>query len=147
MSYIVQHTPLSLLLFLFPFFYCLWCSCYWSVWSSYPNVVLTSFLSTLALSLGCIYSAEYLHNKLVEFVLRWPMEMFDITPIGRVVNRFSKDVDTCDNTLPLNLRVAVMQLFAVIPYSAHSISHSSLGLYHHHFSFIPILLSFILSCS
>ncbi|XP_032595385.1 multidrug resistance-associated protein 1 isoform X3 [Drosophila grimshawi] len=76
--------------------------------------VVTSFLSTLALSLGCIYSAEYLHETLVHFVLRWPMELFDITPQGRIVNRFSKDVDTCDNTLPLNLRVAVMQMFAVL---------------------------------
>ncbi|XP_032595403.1 multidrug resistance-associated protein 1 isoform X22 [Drosophila grimshawi] len=75
--------------------------------------VVTSFLSTLALSLGCIYSAEYLHETLVHFVLRWPMELFDITPQGRIVNRFSKDVDTCDNTLPLNLRVAVMQMFAL----------------------------------
>ncbi|KRF85630.1 multidrug resistance-associated protein 1 isoform X15 [Drosophila virilis] len=76
--------------------------------------VVTSFFSTLALSLGCIYSAAYLHETLVHFVLRWPMELFDITPQGRVVNRFSKDVDTCDNTLPLNLRVAVSQLFAVL---------------------------------
>lgn len=42
------------------------------------------------------------------------MEMFDITPLGRIVNRFSKDVDTIDNTLPLNLRVVILQLFAVI---------------------------------
>ncbi|XP_064537335.1 multidrug resistance-associated protein 1 isoform X4 [Drosophila montana] len=76
--------------------------------------VATSFFSNLALSLGCIYSAAYLHETLVHFVLRWPMELFDITPQGRVVNRFSKDVDTCDNTLPLNLRVAISQLFAVL---------------------------------
>lgn len=76
--------------------------------------VATSYLSTLALSLGCIYSAKFLHDTLVHYTLRWPMELFDITPLGRIVNRFSKDVDTVDNTLPLNLRVAVMQLFAVI---------------------------------
>nr|NP_995703.1 Multidrug-Resistance like protein 1, isoform N [Drosophila melanogaster]AAS64694.1 Multidrug-Resistance like protein 1, isoform N [Drosophila melanogaster] len=76
--------------------------------------VVTGYLSTLILSLGCVYSARYMHNVLLHGTLRWPMEMFDITPLGRIVNRFSKDVDTIDNTLPLNLRVVILQLFAVL---------------------------------
>ncbi|XP_064537334.1 multidrug resistance-associated protein 1 isoform X3 [Drosophila montana] len=76
--------------------------------------VATSFFSTLALSLGCIYSAAYLHETVLHSVFRWPMELFDMTPLGRVVNRFSKDVDTCDNTLPQNLRASVSQFFAVL---------------------------------
>ncbi|KRJ97649.1 uncharacterized protein Dyak_GE18601, isoform D [Drosophila yakuba] len=76
--------------------------------------VVTGYLSTLILSLGCVYSARFMHNVLLHGTLRWPMEMFDITPLGRIVNRFSKDVDTIDNTLPLNLRVVILQLFAVL---------------------------------
>lgn len=76
--------------------------------------VAASYGSTLALSLGCIYSAKFLHETLIVGTMRWPMELFDITPLGRIVNRFSKDVDTVDNTLPLNLRFGVLQLYSVI---------------------------------
>lgn len=63
--------------------------------------------------------------------MRWPMELFDITPIGRVVNRFSKDVDTCDTTLPLNLRVAISQFFAVISYIPSHLSNFYKHFYSH----------------
>ncbi|XP_017047283.1 multidrug resistance-associated protein 1 isoform X18 [Drosophila ficusphila] len=76
--------------------------------------VIGGYLSTLILSLGCVYSARYMHNVLLQATMHWPMEMFDITPLGRIVNRFSKDIDTIDNTLPLNLRFGILQLFVVL---------------------------------
>nr|XP_036672391.1 multidrug resistance-associated protein 1 isoform X20 [Drosophila suzukii] len=76
--------------------------------------VATNFFSSLAISLGCLKCSEVLHNVLLLGTMRWPMEMFDITPLGRIVNRFSKHIDTIDNTLALNLRVVILQLFAVL---------------------------------
>ncbi|XP_032311198.1 multidrug resistance-associated protein 1 isoform X23 [Drosophila ananassae] len=73
--------------------------------------VLTNFFSSLAISLGCLECSRVLHNTLLHFNLRWPMELFDTTPLGRVVNRFSKDIDTIDIILPLNIRVVLMQAF------------------------------------
>lgn len=54
-----------------------------------------------------------MQDILLTNVLRWPMELFDTTPVGRVLNRFSKDVDTVDNVLPQVIRSWIMMFFAV----------------------------------
>jgi len=76
-------------------------------------LVLSSFASTLTLALGSIYAAIFMHNILLTNVLRWPMEVFDQTPIGRILNRFSKEVDVVDTVLPQNIRSWIQQFFGV----------------------------------
>uniref|UniRef100_A0A1I8M691 ABC-type glutathione-S-conjugate transporter n=2 Tax=Musca domestica TaxID=7370 RepID=A0A1I8M691_MUSDO len=76
--------------------------------------VITSFFSTLAIGLGGVYCSKVLHAVMLDYVFRWPMELFDTTPLGRIVNRFSKDMDTVDNILPLNLRVVITQAYSVL---------------------------------
>ncbi|XP_052851275.1 multidrug resistance-associated protein 1 isoform X14 [Drosophila gunungcola] len=77
--------------------------------------VATNFFSSLAISLGCLECSRVLHQTLLYFNLRWPMELFDTTPLGRVVNRFSKDIDTIDNVLPFNIRVVIGQAYMYWP--------------------------------
>lgn len=45
-----------------------------------------------------------LHEYLLHNVLRLPMTFFYITPCGRILARFSNDINTLDTRLPLNLR-------------------------------------------
>merc|ERR1719187_1181897 len=45
-----------------------------------------------------------MHKNMLARIMMAPMSFFDTTPLGRVVNRFAKDVDVCDNTLPGSLR-------------------------------------------
>uniref|UniRef100_A0A182WGR0 ABC-type glutathione-S-conjugate transporter n=1 Tax=Anopheles minimus TaxID=112268 RepID=A0A182WGR0_9DIPT len=62
--------------------------------------VLANFIASLTFALGALYAAKTMHELLLRYVLHWPMFLYDTTPLGRVLNRFSKDVDTVDNTLP-----------------------------------------------
>lgn len=57
-----------------------------------------------AMARGSINSSRVLHKLLLENIMRSPMQFFDTTPLGRVVNRFSKDIDTVDSSIPHSIR-------------------------------------------
>lgn len=75
---------------------------------------VTILLGTLALSLGSLKGAMLLHNGLLHNILRSPMSFFDTTPLGRIVNRFSKDVDTMDLAIPMTVRSWLMCFLQVV---------------------------------
>ncbi|XP_068632708.1 multidrug resistance-associated protein 1 isoform X2 [Battus philenor] len=77
--------------------------------------VISVSVSSLALYLGTLAAARTLHATLLAGVLRAPsIGFFDCTPVGRVLNRFSKDVDVLDNVLPMTLRGWTSCFFAVL---------------------------------
>ncbi|ORY40399.1 P-loop containing nucleoside triphosphate hydrolase protein [Rhizoclosmatium globosum] len=59
-------------------------------------------------------AAKTLHEKALARVLRCPVYFFDTTPLGRIINRFSRDVDAVDNSIALNFRQLVQQLSVTI---------------------------------
>lgn len=76
--------------------------------------VFSVFIATLALFLGTLGAAVYLHNNLLKRVMRAPIPaFFDVTPVGRIINRMSHDVDTVDNDFPATLRAWVSCFFSV----------------------------------
>jgi ABC-type multidrug transport system fused ATPase/permease subunit len=69
------------------------------------------FLYAIILSLGMVRAAGKLHHMMLQKILRAPMAFFDTTPLGRITNRFSADIDIMDNTLPLTFRITLNSLF------------------------------------
>ncbi|GJE96593.1 ABC transporter [Phanerochaete sordida] len=63
------------------------------------------FLMGLMFSFLTFYASRGLHKVSIERVMHAPMSFFETTPLGRIMNRFSKDIDTIDNMLGDSLRM------------------------------------------
>lgn len=72
------------------------------------------FLGTLLLANSSVAASQILHSKLLNNMLRVPMVFFDTTPIGRVVNRFAKDIFTIDEAIPQSFRSWLLCLLGVL---------------------------------
>ncbi|CAO3565475.1 unnamed protein product [Mortierella alpina] len=60
-------------------------------------------VSWLMFAIARIRASKLLHHNLSTKVLHLSMSFFDITPLGRILNRFSSDVATMDDRLPNKL--------------------------------------------
>lgn len=58
----------------------------------------------------CTSASIRLHNNMFGQILRAPMRFFETSPVGRVLNRFTKDLGTVDEMLP-GIILDVMAIF------------------------------------
>ncbi|CAB3994460.1 multidrug resistance-associated 7-like [Paramuricea clavata] len=79
---------------------------------AFANTVFTFFRAFL-FAYGGVHAAQVIHEKLLKSILRAPISFFDVTPIGRVVNRFSSDTYSIDDSLPFMMNIFMAQLFGV----------------------------------
>lgn len=68
------------------------------------------FIWSVALTILGTRASRVMLQRAVARVLRAPMSFFDTTPLGRITNRFSKDVDTMDNSLTDSMRMFFMTM-------------------------------------
>ena len=66
---------------------------------SFGSLVAAS-IATLSIASLYLYFSQQLHNKILNSVTRAPILFFDSNPLGRIINRFSKDTAVSDGTLP-----------------------------------------------
>ncbi len=68
------------------------------------------FLFAVGVSVFGTQASKIMLDRAMVRVLRAPMSFFDTTPLGRITNRFSKDIDVMDNNLTDNLRMYLMTI-------------------------------------
>ena len=65
----------------------------------------------LLVSLRC---SERLHDKMVLAVLQAPVLFFDSNPVGRILNRFSKDIGCLDEELPKIFLISIQFILILL---------------------------------
>ncbi|XP_068849116.1 ATP-binding cassette sub-family C member 12-like [Capricornis sumatraensis] len=61
-----------------------------------------------------LMASSCLHDRVFDKILESPMSFFDRTPTGRLMNRFSKDMDELDVRLPFHAENFLQQFFMVL---------------------------------
>ncbi|XP_051770128.1 ATP-binding cassette sub-family C member 3 isoform X2 [Ctenopharyngodon idella] len=70
--------------------------------------------SSFTLALGKIQGSRKLHQALLDNKFHTPQSFFDTTPIGRIINRFSKDIYVIDEVLPSTVLMFLGTFFASV---------------------------------
>ena len=74
---------------------------------------LSMLILSIVVAICTLNASKKMHKNMLSSVLHCPMSFFDTTPLGRIVNRFAKDIDVCDNTLPMNIQQMLSTIFSV----------------------------------
>ncbi|XP_076457523.1 multidrug resistance-associated protein 1-like isoform X2 [Babylonia areolata] len=75
---------------------------------------VTTLLFVALVTLRTVAASKTLHAAMLNAVMRQPISFFDTTPLGRVMNRFSRDVDTVDGQMAMLVLRVLQQLSTVV---------------------------------
>ncbi|KAL1588310.1 hypothetical protein WHR41_02807 [Cladosporium halotolerans] len=75
---------------------------------------LLQFAFSVFLTVYGTKSSKTMLHRAYTRVLRAPMSFFDTTPLGRIINRFGKDVDTMDNVLTDAIRMFTLTMAMIV---------------------------------
>jgi ABC-type multidrug transport system fused ATPase/permease subunit len=56
-------------------------------------------LRSYVLYMGSLKASKRIHSQLINSILRAKVRFFDVTPVGRIINRFSSDMETIDQNV------------------------------------------------
>lgn len=125
-----------------------------------------TLLNSYWLITSSLYAAKRLHDAMLNSILRAPMVFFHTNPLGRIINRFAKDLGDIDRNVAIFVNmfmgqiwqllstfvligiVSTMSLWAIMPllvlfYGAY-LYYQVLGTFYSH---IPLLLpNFFMFC-
>lgn len=78
----------------------------------FPGIFLFMF-AYLGLT-RLINASGSLHSSMLFCIFRSPMAFFDTTPVGRIMNRFSSDIDILDDRVPRTFRLWAIMLSTLL---------------------------------
>ncbi|KAF4697379.1 ATP-binding cassette sub- C member 8 [Perkinsus olseni] len=100
--------------------------------------LVSLFFGQIMTAICGIAAARTLHARMYDCLLRAKMSFFYSTPIGRILNRFSKDVQDMDRNLGPALTMTVSAVLTLIG----TMVLLSLSAYYTLIAFAPVLLAF-----
>ncbi|KAM5262380.1 ATP-binding cassette sub-family C member 12 isoform 1-T1 [Ctenodactylus gundi] len=86
----------------------------WIYLASMVSMLLFGIIKGFTFTKTTLMASSSLHDKVFDKILKSPMSFFDTTPTGRLMNRFSKDMDELDVRLPLHAENFLQQFFMVV---------------------------------
>nr|XP_056718351.1 ATP-binding cassette sub-family C member 12-like [Euleptes europaea] len=81
---------------------------------SMVSMIVLSIIKGFVFTKTTLKASSTLHNTMFHKILQSPMSFFDMTPTGRLMNRFSKDMDELDVRLPFQAESFLQQFFMVL---------------------------------
>ncbi|KAG1666137.1 Multidrug resistance-associated protein 5 [Nymphon striatum] len=77
-------------------------------------VLITNILRAIIFTKSTLKASTNIHNTLFKKVIMSPMKFFDYTPIGRILNLFTKDQEVVDTRLPLRIEILFQYFFIIL---------------------------------
>ncbi|KAJ8490643.1 hypothetical protein OPV22_012364 [Ensete ventricosum] len=72
--------------------------------------VLVTLTNTYWLIMSSLYAAKRLHDAMLHSILRAPMVFFHTNPLGRIINRFAKDLGDIDRNVAVYVNMFLGQV-------------------------------------
>ncbi|XP_057430299.1 ABC transporter C family member 2-like [Lotus japonicus] len=76
--------------------------------------VLVTLTNSFWLILSSLYAARRLHEAMLNSILRAPMVFFHTNPLGRIINRFAKDLGDIDRNVAPFMNMFLGQVFMLL---------------------------------
>ncbi|XP_072021820.1 ATP-binding cassette sub-family C member 5-like [Amphiura filiformis] len=81
---------------------------------SVPALILITLFKSVVFTKTTLRATTHLHDEVFKKVVSCPMSFFESTPSGRILNRFSKDMDEVDVCLPLHIEYWIQYMLLVL---------------------------------
>lgn len=64
------------------------------------STIIIAFMEMISVLFTALYISHKLHNRMLDKVTHAKVVFFDSNPLGRIINRFSKDINFTDLSIP-----------------------------------------------